>query len=98
MTSSTTRSHAVARSASTGAAAAETAARGGAADGGVARGGSAAGAGAVADGGAGAGRHGAPIDAGRLGSLVRIDRILAAAHQIIVKAVLVQISGLYAPE
>ena len=50
------------------------------------------------DGGAAARRHGAPVDAGRLGALVRADGLVAASHQVIVEAVLVQMSRLVAAE
>src|SRR5713226_8938623 len=44
------------------------------------------------DGGAGARRNGSPVDTGRLRALMRTDRVLVAAHQIIVETVLAQMS------
>src|SRR6266851_2898332 len=50
------------------------------------------------DGGAGARRNGSPVDTGRLRALMRTDRVLVAAHQIIVETVLAQMSCLFASE
>ena len=50
------------------------------------------------DGDAVARRNGPPVDTGRLGALVRTDRVLAARHQIFVETVLAQMSCLFAPE